>query len=480
MKPPNRLFNLFVIGGAILAAVIVLLVVADAYFATSNADLSVTAVPTLAPSAGPSSSATATSRATLTPSPAPTSTPTPAPPTATATALPSAVPTLTPTATPVATLTAAPTATSMPTPMLAPAPVVSLLYPTAGLTVAAGQQIIIQATAAGAAGLAHTDIWVDGAVYVSIPNALPGGTSMTVAQPWTSSVPGTHTFTALAYDNLGRVSTSTTISIQVINPAPPSAWIAQPYTPNGQIVFEAGQLIQLSYWGSAADGVSRLELWVDGQLAASNTNSGQSTTMNVQQTWSSTTIGEHTLFVRVYDMLNQTTDSAPLVIGLTDTNPPSVTLVSPANGAQLAAGSTIPVVVSASDSKGITSIQLWIDSALYSTWNSSTAIGQTPVNTSFAWAAPALGSHVLHLVASDSVGLSTTTSGVVVSVLPPLPTPTGTPTASPTVTQPKPTPTGTRTASPTVTQPKPTPTGTRTASPAVTQPQPTPTGTRTP
>jgi hypothetical protein len=369
-------------------------------------------------------------------------------------------------------VTQPPAGTPLPTRTGVPAPVVALGYPTDGLNVPAGQPIIIQASVTSVAELVHTDIWIDGAFYVSFINPSYGATTMAVTKSWTSSVGGAHTISVLAYDRLGQVSPAATATVQINAPATISAWIASPAATNNQVVYQAGDSIQLSYWGQAVNGVSRLELWVDGNLLSTNTNSSQSTTFNIQQAWSSSTVGEHHMFVRVYDTQGHTADSPTLQLGLTDRNPPSVTLSSPANGAQVPAGQTLTVGFTASDSKGVMSVQLWIDGAVYSTWNSSSSVGQTTVNASLNWTGPQAGSHGLWLVAKDSVGLTTTSAGVTVNVVVPQP-----PTATPTATQPVP-PTGTAmatsapshtpTVTPTPTTAQATPTDTQTPTPTVT------------
>jgi len=352
------------------------------------------------------------------------------------------------------------------------APVVSLAYPPDGLSVPAGQAVIIQATASGSVGLAHMDILVDGTLYYSVINLQYGTTSMSISRSWTASTAGAHTITVLVYDNLRQVSPAATANIQVTSPVTISAWIAMPNAPSGQVVYQAGDIIPLSYWGSAANGVSRLELWVDAQLVSSNTNASSSTTMNVQQNWSSNAIGQHTMFVRVYDTKNQTADSPALLIGLTDRNPPSVTLVSPANGAQVALGQVVQVAAAASDSKGVTTIQLWADNALYTAWNSASAVGQSSVTTNLAWTATAAGSHSLYLIAKDSVGLTSTSAVIVLNVPAP-----STATSSPTAPPPTDTATPPPTASPTLTPP---PSATPTHTPPAPTATPTVTATETP
>ena len=414
---------------------------------------------TSAPAAPAAASATPTAKFTATPVPS----------TATATA--------TPTATPLSAAQAASTPIPIQTsaPALPPGPFIQLIYPASGGTVLSGQQIVVQSTASGAAGLAHVDLWVDGALYASTANPLPGGTTMAVAQPWTASASGSHTLAVVAYDLLGRASVTATTIVQVPSAAAPTAWFAQPYAPNNSVVVQVGDSVQLDYWGSAAAGVARLELWVDGNLVYSDASSTPSMMMEMQHTWSSDAIGEHSLVARVYDTQNQTTDSTPLVIGLTDRNAPSATIVSPVDHSQVPAGQTVLVTVSASDSKGITHIELWVDSALLNSWNSSQSVGQASATVTFAWVSPSAGNHTLYVIADDSVGLSSTTVPILVSAV--AQAPTSTPTTTPT-----PTATSTLTLAPTST---PTPTMTATSTPAPTlaptnTPTPTMTATSTP
>ncbi len=355
-------------------------------------------------------------------SPTPTSIPT-STPTVTLTATATTLPTPTPSSTPV------PTAT--PIPSFPSGPSIQLIYPISSTAILVGQRTVVQSAATGVSGLTHVDLWVDGALYASTPNPLAGGTSMSVTQLWIPPSAGAHTLAVVAYDALGRPSTPAVATVQVSSGAAPVAWIAQPYAPDGNIVLQAGDTVQLSYWGSAGAGVARLELWVDGTLAYSDANSTPSLMMNVQHVWSSNILGEHSLFVRAYDTLNQHNDSAPLVIGLTDRNPPSVRIVSPADHTQVAPGQTVPVSVSASDTKGITHIELWVDDLLVNSWNSAQTVGQPSANVSLAWPAPTAGAHSLYVIAKDSVGLSTSTPTILVVVGAPASTPMPTPTPMP-------------------------------------------------
>jgi hypothetical protein len=95
---------------------------------------------------------------------------------------------------------------------------------------------------------------------------------------------------------------------------------------------------------------------------------------------------------------------------------PVVSLLSPANGAVLPAGGVIALPVSASDSRGIVQISVYLDGLLFSQWNSPLSAGQTPANIGFAWANPVTGTYRLAVMAFDSSGLSSSTPTITVTV----------------------------------------------------------------
>jgi hypothetical protein len=350
---------------------------------------------------------------TSTETPTPTMTPTETP-----------TPTMTPTETPTPTMTPTPTPTPTSTPIAVPS--IRIVYPTTGTQVAAGQQIAIQSIATAGIGVARVDLWADGALYASVPNPRPGWYVMSTSMVWNSTTAGNHTLTVFAYDDQGQVSAPASVVVTVTaSSSAPTVWFSQPYAPTGRIVLQVGDTVSLEYWATDSNGITRMELWADGQIYATDDNPGNTTIMQVQTTWSSDTIGDHTLFVRAYDTLQQYSDSGQLIIGLADRNPPDVSIDSPANGVQLPAGQTVPVVVTAGDSKGITHLELWVDNLLYTTWNSANPIGETPIHLSLAWQHPSQGSHTLYVIADDSVGYSTQTPTITVDIVaPPQPTPT--------------------------------------------------------
>ena len=90
-------------------------------------------------------------------------------------------------------------------------------------------------------------------------------------------------------------------------------------------------------------------------------------------------------------------------------SPPSVSITSPAAGASVSG--TVPVTASATDSSGIANVQFLLDGS-----DLGSAVTQAPYSVSWNTGNVATGSHTLTAVATDTSGLSTTSSPVTVTV----------------------------------------------------------------
>lgn len=81
-----------------------------------------------------------------------------------------------------------------------------------------------------------------------------------------------------------------------------------------------------------------------------------------------------------------------------DTTAPTVSVTSPANAATLAAGSTVPVSITASDNNQVSSVDVYVDGTKVTTLTTS------PYSYSWNTSGLALGSHTLQAKATDPAG----------------------------------------------------------------------------
>ena len=121
-------------------------------------------------------------------------------------------------------------------------------------------------------------------------------------------------------------------------------------------------------------------------------------------------VGVHVLVARVTDSGGlQGSSQVSITITILPTNtPPSVSLTSPAAGASAVAPASFTVSANASDAQGSVSVAFWAN---------STMIGQDTTSPfSVSWNGVSAGTYTLLAVATDSGGLSTTSSPVQVTV----------------------------------------------------------------
>ena len=111
---------------------------------------------------------------------------------------------------------------------------------------------------------------------------------------------------------------------------------------------------------------------------------------------------------------------------------PSVEVISPQEGMQVALGDRLLVQSLASDDQGVVKTELWVDGRLYEVQQAQDARGEPSLNAIQIWEPPALGTYSLMLKAYDTDGQFATSSAVSVVVVTRAPEPTPTPTAVPT------------------------------------------------
>src|SRR5687767_1270770 len=121
-------------------------------------------------------------------------------------------------------------------------------------------------------------------------------------------------------------------------------------------------------------------------------------------------VGVHVLVAQVTDSggLHGSSQVSITITILPTNTPPSVSLTSPAAGASAVAPASFTVSANASDAQGSVSVAFWAN---------STMIGQDTTSPfSVSWSGVSAGTYTLLAVATDSGGLSTTSSPVQVTV----------------------------------------------------------------
>ena len=112
----------------------------------------------------------------------------------------------------------------------------------------------------------------------------------------------------------------------------------------------------------------------------------------------------------------------------------AVTITAPLNGGQVAVGQEMQVLAVANDSQGIVRAELWVDEVQSGVVASPSSRGQTEFPVEFNWVPQAAGSHILRVIAYNTVGKAGESSGVVIEAVQSLVLATATPAAAATAT----------------------------------------------
>jgi len=153
---------------------------------------------------------------------------------------------------------------------------------------------------------------------------------------------------------------------------------------------------------------------IDGTVASvafyeNGTLIGTATTSPYSVPWSGVQAGSYTLTAIATDNLGATTTSTAVHVSVVNNVPPTVAIVSPAEGASFTAPANITVLANASDSDGtVASVSFYA--------NGQPIGSDTASPYSVAWANVPAGTYTLTAVATDNQGATTTSAAVHITV----------------------------------------------------------------
>lgn len=204
------------------------------------------------------------------------------------------------------------------------APTVSILSPASPQNVGLGAQLQIQTAASDEAGVTQLQLLVDNQPYNQVNSQNPSGQNPFAATfIYAANNPGTHTILIRALDSAGNIGNSAPLTINVADNNPPAVSV-------NYSRYNVRQNEQVTVFTNATDasGIQRVELWADGGLynVYNSPNPPAQTSLAIQQIWAATAPGNHTLFVRVFDVNNQSTSSPATNIFVRTPDQPTPTL----------------------------------------------------------------------------------------------------------------------------------------------------------
>jgi hypothetical protein len=202
-------------------------------------------------------------------------------------------------------------------------PQVTILAPASPQNVGLGAQLQVQTAATDAAGVTQLQMLVDNAPYTQVSSQNPAGQNPFAATfIYAATAGGTHTILVRALDAAGNIGNSNALTVNVADNTPPS--VTTSYSR-----YNVRENEQVTVYTNATDaaGIQRVELWADGGLynVYNSPNPPAQTSLAVQQIWASNAPGNHTLFVRVFDVNNQSTTTPATTIFVRTPDQPTPT-----------------------------------------------------------------------------------------------------------------------------------------------------------
>ncbi|GFO66543.1 hypothetical protein GMLC_01220 [Geomonas limicola] len=274
------------------------------------------------------------------------------------------------------------------------APTVAISSPSTGSTI--GQSATVQVAASDNVGVTKVEYYLNGTLQGSATSA-----PYTFSWNTLSSVNGTYTLSAKAYDATGNVGQSASVTVIVFNDTtPPSVSITSPSAGS-----TLGQTATVQIAASDNVAVTKVEYYLNGILQGSATSAPYAFSWNTL----SNANGSYTVTAKAYDAAGNVGQSAGIAVTVfNDTSAPLVSLNSLSNGSVVSRTATIQVT--ASDNVGVSRVELYANGVLLGS--------ATSAPYSFIWntLAATNGSYILTAKAYDMAGNIGTSSAITVSV----------------------------------------------------------------
>ena len=274
-------------------------------------------------------------------------------------------------------------------------PVVSLTAPANGAMLVGPASIPLIATATSPDEPIASVTFYQGATKLGTVKAAP------YRYTWKNVAAGSYTLTAVASDSLGVSTTSAAISIIVSQDQPPVVSLTAPsdgFTTIGPAT------VNLAASASSSDENIASVAFYNG-----STKIATGKAPPYQFSWKNVAAGSYTLTAVATDTLGIATTSSPVSITVTQDQPPVVSITAPANGSSVTGPATIVIAASASSpDESIKNVIFYQGSTKLAT------LSKPPYQ--YSWKAVPVGSYSLTAVATDTLGVTATSSAVGITV----------------------------------------------------------------
>jgi len=250
-------------------------------------------------------------------------------------------------------------------------PTVTITSPVNNSTVSAGETVTVAARAEDGSGVSRMVLETTGALASSQERLFDPATSPAVANfavelPADAPAADGLVVTVRAIDTAGN-ERSRSISLQIRDVTKPVVSVA---TPDGNNSVSPGTTATVTVTATDNVGATRVELFVDGaSVAVRNTTAAPlvEETFSIDIPASLPVGGQLSVHALADDAAGNRGESAPLLLVAGDLTAPGVSIVAPADGSEVTPGADFDVQVTASDTIGVSSLQLTVGGAVSGT-----------------------------------------------------------------------------------------------------------------
>ncbi len=219
---------------------------------------------------------------------------------------------------------------------------------------------------------------------------------------WTNVPAGSYVLTAKATDNRAGSATSAPVNVTV---TPPNSLPTVSLTsPVAGATYYAPASIGLSANAADSDGaIAKVDFYRGAILL------GTATSAPYTYNWTNVPAGSYTVSAKATDNSGGTTMSAPVTVTVAPNAPPTVSLTSPTAGFNAFAPADVALSANAADSDGtITKVDFYQGTTLIGT--------ATSAPYTYTWTNVAAGTYAITAVATDNLGVATTSTPVTITV----------------------------------------------------------------
>ncbi|MES2693623.1 MAG: Ig-like domain-containing protein [Verrucomicrobiota bacterium] len=277
------------------------------------------------------------------------------------------------------------------------APVINITSPTSGMSFVVGTPLTIASAASDPDGT------IDDVQFFVNGSALSTDETTPYTAAWNPGAAGVYRLTAMATDNAGNQTLSSTIVVTLSGNNPPTVAISSPAS---GLVTGTGGIVALTAQAADADGtVTSVRYLANGIVV------GSATAAPFSATWTPSAPGGYTLIAEATDNSGNVTPSAPVSITVAANTVPVVAITAPGNGTTVRVNTATSITANASDADGtVTSVQFF---------SNGTAVGAADTSPPYStsWTPLTEGLFRLTAVAIDNSGSSTTSAVVTVLVV---------------------------------------------------------------